>query len=67
MEYLRHMTNHLTKLYKDKILHAHRMDDVKSMKSQVSFDDIISKTEQFLIPFEEFSTQTDKNKVSATS
>jgi len=40
------------------------MDDIKTMKKDITFNEIISKHEQYLIRFDEFSSQTDKNKVS---
>lgn len=62
-EYLRLMTNQLVRIYKDKILHSLKMDEVKDLKKESSFDEIIKMEEQHLIQFHEFSSQTDKNKV----
>ena len=39
------------------------MDDVKKVKEKIEFHDFIEDDEQYLMTFEEFSMQTDKNKV----
>ncbi|XP_066912405.1 crossover junction endonuclease MUS81-like isoform X2 [Clytia hemisphaerica] len=63
VQYLRLMTNQLTRMYKDKIIHGVSMEDVKTIKSNHPFSDVIALEEQHLIQFNEFSSQTDKNKV----
>lgn len=50
-------------IFQDKILHSLKMDEVKDLKKESSFDEIIKMEEQHLIQFHEFSSQTDKNKV----
>ena len=41
------------------------MEDVKTLKANHPFSKIIALEEQHLIQFDEFSSQTDKNKVCA--
>ena len=40
------------------------MEDIKDLKKESSFEEIIKMEEQHLIQYHEFSSQTDKNKVS---
>nr|XP_047133227.1 crossover junction endonuclease MUS81 isoform X2 [Hydra vulgaris] len=62
-EYLKIMTNQLINLYKNKTLFAARMDLVKEIKKNAICEEVLQHDEQYLITFEEFSSQTDKNKV----
>lgn len=43
------------------------MEEIKDLKKDSSFEEIIKMEEQHLIQFHEFSLQTDKNKVLITS
>lgn len=43
------------------------MEDIKDLKKDSSFEEIIKMEEQHLIQFHEFSSQTDKNKVCTQS
>ncbi|XP_065661892.1 crossover junction endonuclease MUS81 isoform X2 [Hydra vulgaris] len=62
-EYLKIMTNQLINLYKNKTLFAARMNLVKEIKKNAICEEVLQHDEQYLITFEEFSSQTDKNKV----
>ena len=49
--------------FKEKTLFAVRMDLMKEIKKHALCEEILKSDQQYLITFEEFSLQTDKNKV----
>lgn len=63
VNYLKTMTRRLIKIYKDKSLHCLSMECVKKLKEKDDFEMIIQSKEQYLISFQEFTTQTEKNKM----
>jgi len=65
--YLTLLTSQLNSLYKNKTLHGLPMDQVAKLKEGKPHAEVLQDADQYLISYEEFSTQTQKNKILTVS
>ena len=61
--FITQLTSHLSSMYAKKTLVALPMDQVKQLKEWDHHSIVIRTDTQYLIPYDHFSTQTQKNKI----